>query len=307
MKKRIHHYFVPLEQNDHRPFILRPHFLSFFSVVIILAKVFVTATLFFSYNSPTAFAEITSRRIIELTNQSRQEASISTLSENSLLSKAAFQKAQDMLERDYFDHEDPDGRLPWYWLKNNDYLYSYAGENLAVDFVKAEDVHKAWMKSETHRANILNPNYQEIGIAVVQGELEGKKTTLLVQFFGTTFAAREGEISEFYPAPEIGTPTSTELLGENSQPQLKGEETVVTLKTVPEKSLLSQLIFYTNKFYWIILIFLAVALLINILVRIKVQHKPVIVQTIFVLVLIAIMISVQTHFLENLPFNLMII
>lgn len=305
MNRDIHLYFIPHELNDHRPYILRPHFLSFYSVLVIFSKLFLTVVLFFSYRSPVAFAEITTREILELTNQSRTERGIASVSENPTLSQAAWQKGQDMLDRDYFNHEDPEGNAPWHWLKDNGYLYSYAGENLAMDFVKAESVHSAWMASASHRSNILNPNYQEIGIAVVQGELEGEKTTLLVQFFGTSFASA-GEFDSSSLAHQE-TPFSSETLLDNKEPQLKGEEITVTLKSEKEKNILSYLTFYSKKFYWIFLSLLTLALLINIVVRIKIQHKSVIAQTILVLILITTMLFIKTHFLENISQTLKII
>lgn len=307
MKQKIHHYFIPHKQNGFRPHILRTHSLSIFSLAVILTKVILTAFLFWSYSSPAAFAAITSHELIEFANQSRIENGIAPVTENYILDRAAMQKARDMLDRDYFNHEDPDGNAPWHWLKDNGYIYSYAGENLAMDFIKSEGVHNAWMNSESHRANILNSNYQEIGIGVLQGELDGEKTTVLVQFFGTTFASRESEITGLATPAEIGTPTYTEIAASGTQPQLQGEQVVATIKEAPQDDFLNQLIFYSKKFYWIILSVLVLSLLINILVRIKVQHKPVIVQTIIVLILIAGIISIQTHFLESIPEALRII
>jgi regulator of replication initiation timing len=46
------------------------------------------------------------------------------------------------------------------------------------------DLLDAWMNSPGHRANILNSKYEEIGIAVLKGEFEGKTTWLAVQEFG---------------------------------------------------------------------------------------------------------------------------
>jgi hypothetical protein len=60
-----------------------------------------------------------------------------------------------------------------------------AGENLAIGFVDSEEVAKAWEASSTHRQNLLEPSYREIGVAVVKGSFQGKETTLVVQFFGT--------------------------------------------------------------------------------------------------------------------------
>ena len=122
MAKKLHHYIIPHENNNHRPHILRPRMLSSISVFVIIAKLFVTVAFLFAYNSPEAFAEISSRKIIELTNQSRVNVGAEPVTENALLTRAAYQKAEDMLDRDYFNHEDPDGNMPWYWLKDNGYI-----------------------------------------------------------------------------------------------------------------------------------------------------------------------------------------
>ena len=59
-----------------------------------------------------------------------------------------------------------------------------AGENLARDFGDTGSVITAWMNSPTHRDNIVNGKYREIGVAVVDGVLNGVETTLVVQMFG---------------------------------------------------------------------------------------------------------------------------
>lgn len=307
MAKKLHLYIIPHEDNQHRPHILRPRVLSVISVFILLAKIFVTAAFLFSYNSPEAFAEISSRKIIELANQSRANVGAEPVTENALLTRAAYQKAEDMFERDYFNHEDPEGNMPWYWLKNNDYIYSYAGENLAMDFTRAESVHEAWINSKSHRANIENPNYKEIGIAVLQGELDGKKTTVLVQFFGTTYAPQVAGISDIPAAETVETPLFSETLEEGAEPQLRAAEVTAEIKAVPEKGFLSTLAFYANNFYWVVLLIMIAALLINIFIKIRIQHRPAIIQTVAVLLLIGAAIAIQTHFLENIPRILQII
>ena len=62
------------------------------------------------------------------------------------------------------------------------YDYSYAGENLAMDFHSAEKMEDAWMKSPTHRANILNEKYKDIGVAVKAGNQHGGRASV----FGTS-------------------------------------------------------------------------------------------------------------------------
>ena len=77
----------------------------------------------------------------------------------------------------------------------------YAGENLAKGFRTAEGVHEAWMASPTHKENIMSPNYKDIGVAVVEGTLLGKETTLVVQMFGN-------QTNQIYK-PTTSTPTTS--------------------------------------------------------------------------------------------------
>ena len=90
-----------------------------------------------------------------------------------------------MLAKGYWAHFAPDGTSPWSFFLSFGYKYRYAGENLARDFQDAPSAVNAWMNSPSHRENILNPNYRDIGIGVVEGNLAGVNTTIIVQFFGT--------------------------------------------------------------------------------------------------------------------------
>ncbi len=122
--------------------------------------------------------------VLSLTNTNRQASGLSNLSFNSVLAESARQKAQDMFTDNYWAHNAPDGTTPWYFFKNAGYNYLYAGENLARDFGDSDSVVQAWMNSPTHRDNIMSGRYTEIGIAVVNGTLNGQETTLVVQHFG---------------------------------------------------------------------------------------------------------------------------
>ncbi|NLZ24287.1 hypothetical protein GX888_00860 [Candidatus Dojkabacteria bacterium] len=134
---------------------------------------------------PSAMAStITSANIIELTNQERVAAGLNALNNNASLVAAAHAKANNMFELQYWDHFGPNGESPWMFISQAGYSYVYAGENLAKGFRTAEGVHEAWMASPTHRDNIMSGNYRDIGVAVVQGTLQGKETTLVVQMFG---------------------------------------------------------------------------------------------------------------------------
>ena len=90
-----------------------------------------------------------------------------------------------MLAKDYWAHVAPDGTQPWKFFTDAGYKYRYAGENLARDFSDASTAVEAWMASPTHRDNVLSSKYKDIGIAVVEGDLAGVDTTIIVELFGT--------------------------------------------------------------------------------------------------------------------------
>ena len=122
--------------------------------------------------------------LLVFTNDLREKNGLDSLKLNNTLSKAAFAKANDMFNEDYWAHTSPSGKEPWDFIIGSGYDYIYAGENLAVDFSKSEDVVKAWNNSPSHRDNLLSSKYVDVGYAVVDGELQGRKTTLIVQMFG---------------------------------------------------------------------------------------------------------------------------
>lgn len=131
-------------------------------------------------------ANIDQHRLIELTNLEREKLGLPALSESSMLDEAAQAKAANMFEENYWAHFSPSGRDPWGFILGAGYRFTFAGENLAKNFENPEDIVAAWMTSPSHRDNIINSKYKEIGIAVVNGVLEGQETTLVVQMFATT-------------------------------------------------------------------------------------------------------------------------
>ena len=140
---------------------------------------------FICFPAITQAKEINQENVVNLVNESRLENNLKPLFINPDLSQIARSKAQDMIKNHYFSHTSPDGVNPWYWFSQNNYSYKYAGENLAINYDNAEEEHEAWMKSPTHRKNILNHNFTEIGIATASGIIEGKKSDITVQVFAT--------------------------------------------------------------------------------------------------------------------------
>lgn len=131
----------------------------------------------------SSLAAILPSILVMETNKERQSQDLSELTENELLKEAAQLKANEMAQKGFFSHVGPDGKQPWAYLDQVGYKYDVAGENLAVNFVKSKEVHKAWMNSPTHRANIIQPKFTEIGIATAEGIYKGQKAVFVVQFF----------------------------------------------------------------------------------------------------------------------------
>lgn len=177
-------YFIPSEKNNHKPRILRPRQLFVMAVILILLKLTVTGYLFLVYEEEAKMAENISGRILELINQDRLTDGQGALNLNTVLSASATLKAKNMADENYFAHTSPDGRHPWDFINRKDYPYAFVGENLAMNFVNADDVHQALMASPSHRKNILNERYLDVGLAIVDGEINGKKTKILVEIFG---------------------------------------------------------------------------------------------------------------------------
>jgi uncharacterized protein YkwD len=127
---------------------------------------------------------ITPQNIVDLTNAERLKNGQTILTVDARLAQSAQAKARNMIENNYFDHFGPNGETPWQYILGADYDYRFAGENLAMNFNQAEDVVQAWMNSPTHKDNIIDENFDQIGVVVVDGVIEGDQTTLVVQMFG---------------------------------------------------------------------------------------------------------------------------
>ena len=326
--KLLKDLFIPSTSNDNKPLALRPKSLISYALLAILVKLAVTGFLFFTYPSPAQLAVIVSSNMISLVNESREEAGLEPLTENALLDQFAQAKGEDMINRDYFAHDTPEGKRPWQWIDRAEYDYVYAGENLAMDFTEAETVHEAFMKSPSHRKNILNSKYKEVGMAVLHGEMGGHETILLVEFFGTQRAdlstlvsAKPAEAAvteeEITPTPTGSTPTS-DIAGEevyvpsNRLPEAEvagaGNEGIIVVATDNKNSNLVNLVIeYSNIFFIAFLIFLVVSLALNIFVKINVQHASVILQSVVVIALIIAMILVKFNFIEQIAPRLLIL
>jgi hypothetical protein len=184
----VNQLFHPSARNDHRSKLLHAESILYFSLIVVAAFALVRAIRFFPgiENSILGYASnITAEEVLTQTNEQRAAEGLPEVVVNEELSAAALAKGQDMFQDQYWSHTAPDGDEPWDFIESVGYRYKTAGENLARDFMNTSDMFQAWMASPTHQANILNPQFEEIGIAVIDGKLQGFETTLVVQMFGT--------------------------------------------------------------------------------------------------------------------------
>lgn len=117
--------------------------------------------------TPTGTGTLSSQgsRILQLANAERAKVGAKPLKSNTDLNKLATMKSQDIVENNYFSHQSPTYGSPFDMMKTYGISYMYAGENLAINN-DADQAHDAWMKSEGHKKNILNPDFTEIGIGL---------------------------------------------------------------------------------------------------------------------------------------------
>ena len=220
------HLFVPHYSNNCKAKILHPSALAVLVGFFLFYQFILNFYLLVSPSVLGFASNITPERVVEITNQKRGEQGLSPLAINSQLNEAAQRKAGDMFAFNYWSHISPSGRSPWSFFQEAGYKYLYAGENLARDFMDSQAVIEAWMNSSTHRDNLLNKNYQEIGLAVVNGTLNGVETTLVVQLFGTSLASTPvqpvvSEVAEKTPEPvPLSRIALAQAQGESKSPPL---------------------------------------------------------------------------------------
>jgi len=342
--------FVPTRENNFRPKFLTSRVLLYCLLILFILKI-ITVPFLIYFPKSVFFSAIVKTTLIELLNQERKSLGLQSLKENTVLDNAAILKAQDILEKDYFSHQSPEGVSPWHWFKIAGYNYKIAGENLAIGFLDSSEVNQSWMDSPLHRANLLNANYKDVGIAVLTGDFQGNETTVVVQLFGelkpvaaglkvqtkeqviketATPTAEKTEVEEgsfFSTSSEtsVKEATGTQTLGSefNSAkkevtPALVKEDksssspfTAARVKEAQQKATLGFFSFFRSDYQKILQIIIygflgliILALIINIFVRIDIQHVDLILKTLgFIAVLVLFILVDKGVIIKLIPHN----
>lgn len=295
MFKWLKKLFIPHKGNDYKPHLFREAGTAvLFTVVVSLFIIAVSGRFILIYTDLTAL--VLPKVLVDYANDDRSAQNYRHLAISPTLEKAAQLKANDMAEKSYFAHKTPEGYSPWYWFQKVGYDFSFAGENLAVNFSDSVDVNKAWMQSPGHRANIMNSNFTEIGIATAEGFYQGRRTVFVVQLFGTP-AEKETIIPKVVvpTTPKTQTKTTAKIattstvlsesvssvvLAENGTNELyvsvEKKSAVSTTSKLNYSNFVEKIIMSPNKFlgfvYFAIILVLIIGLLTSIFIEIKKQH-----------------------------------
>lgn len=305
-RKFLHHFFIPHEGNDHTPHFFHESVLIF----VIFCVIALEGVLFFHvyvFERTDLFSAVLISTLVTQTNDERMKTDLVPVKLNSLLSDAAKKKAQDMAEKGYFSHKTPEGNDPWIFLNDVGYSYSYAGENLAVNFSDSKDVTEAWLNSPMHKENILNRKYTEMGIGTAEGMYKGKLTTFVVQFFATPAYAESAETpkiaKENSRADNVIKETITPIAQNEvilAQTNILGESThVAPDNTGIISSFLSNPRHVSQFIIISILSVITLAFLLATLIRIKIQRSKVFINGGIMVVFIILIWIANTEILKD--------
>lgn len=253
------HFFTPRFSNNHKARILHAQMILAIGFIVVVLQGLIYVGTYSKIAILGYAANISISEVITLTNLEREEKGLTQLKINEDLTEAARQKGLDMLANNYWAHISPQGVEPWAFFKDVGYEYRYAGENLARDFSNPTSAVEAWMASPSHRENLLSEKYEEIGIAVVEGDLNGVDTTIIVSLFGT----RSNSKIEV-PAVAAETDSETIAVAIAAEPEFKQAAVLEINENVSSTSIASP--FSTTRIISIVVMgIISIALIIDII------------------------------------------
>jgi len=195
MVMKLQKLLVASKLNNFHPYALRPFGLTLVVAALVLVNVTYNLTAMHHYQVLGYATNISADQIVSLTNQQRANNGLGSYANNAQLTQAAQAKASDMFAKDYWSHYAPDGTSPWFFITSSGYDFATAGENLAKDFDTSDGTVTGWMNSPAHRDNILSTAFQDVGVAVLNGTLQGSPTTLVVAMYGASRVAASASVA----------------------------------------------------------------------------------------------------------------
>ncbi len=277
--------FIPHHGNDYKPHLLHHKRVWFYGLFLIILKIIITTSVLLlpeiAWLSGDALAR-QEERIAILTNEKRTKNNLPALSQNALLVESANLKARDMNKNNYFSHTNKSGQGLDYYLQQVGYEYNFAGENLAVGFVDASAVMRAWKKSPTHFANLVDKDFKQMGVGMVSGEYQGAPAAFIVSHFGAP-AIRAALIQNVSTVAGVKIPTASVI--EN-----------IFDKYLSAKNTFSDWFYgefeFASYIYYIFLGIFTFTLFTTIFIEIKRQHPHLIINGLGIIALIVLLIKI---------------
>jgi len=169
------------------------------------------------------FVERIEERAFKLTNDERERAGITELREDRVLTQIARQHSADMLARDFFAHQTPEGQSTGERVAlqhrtlvglTGENIWRASGNGLPTDADElGEMAVRSWMNSPGHRENVLRPSFTHLGLGIWMKGTEIRATQL--------FADVQGYLQEPVP-PKLNR---TLRMRFNVKPTVKGGST----------------------------------------------------------------------------------
>jgi hypothetical protein len=235
---KLKDFFVPSPDNGYSPHFLQKVAMGGMAGLVLLTFVGANLHALLWQSSEWLVSTVLPAVVVDLTNQQRASNATAPLQRNVTLDEAARLKAEHMAKHEYFSHYSPDGVSPWHWFQEVGYVYAHAGENLAIHFTDSAQVVDAWMNSPSHRQNIVNGQYLEIGVGTARGTYEGYDTVYVVQLFGAPAVAPAPQPAAPPRSPVATAPVAEPVVSEVVEEVLVDSEPVL----VTEGSLLPETI-----------------------------------------------------------------
>jgi len=132
--------------------------------------------------APPPASESAEASLIHMINHIRADRGLQILIPSSILNAIARSRSQDMVSRGYFSHYTPEGKNIGIILQENGVMYACCAENLSQasppSWGSPGAVINMWMGSNSHRANLLNPHFGQMGIGIA--DAGGRRVVTLV-------------------------------------------------------------------------------------------------------------------------------
>lgn len=129
----------------------------------------VSVRIFDSLKPVPAAPEAPKAEMITLINEEREKVGLLPVAYSKDLSATAREKSCDMRDRNYFEHQDPQGQWGFHYVYEKGLAFGKLGENIAEGFYENEDTMRGFMESEAHRRVILDPEFVFVGYAYCDG------------------------------------------------------------------------------------------------------------------------------------------